>query len=273
MIIAQITDTHIKGAGRKAYGRVDTVAFMEETVAHINAMTPAVDAVIVTGDIADSGEDNAYEIAGHNLDRLNAPWFAIPGNHDDRDAMRRVFASQSYLKSIDGFLHYSIDDFPIRLVGVDTTEPMKPHGFLCERRLEWLDSTLSIAPDTPTLVFQHHPPFDTGIEHMDRQSLLNGKDEISLLSRHPQVRHVACGHVHRACETTIDGVAVSIAPNGAHSVTLDLSKNGAASFSMDPPSVRLFFVTPVGSVVSHLSFIGNFDGPFPFYAADGSLLD
>ena len=107
---------------------------------------------------------------------------------------------------------------------------------------------------------------------MDVQNLSNADEFVALLSRHGQVRHVACGHIHRSIETVIGGIAVSIGPNAAHSVSLDVAENAPPSFTMEPPMMRLFHWID-GQVVSHLSFVGRFDGPHPFFNEDGSLID
>ena len=93
------------------------------------------------------------------------------------------------------------------------------------------------------------------------------------MKSYPNVKHIACGHVHRATETVIEGIGISIAPNGAHSVNLDLNSEGPPMFIMEPPTIRIFKLDVVRkNVVSHISFVGNFDGPYPFYSEDGTLL-
>ncbi|PLX35502.1 MAG: serine/threonine protein phosphatase [Hyphomicrobiales bacterium] len=274
MLLAQLTDMHIKADGRWAYGKVDTVGYLQKAIDHVNRFRPKIDAVILTGDLTDRGGPREFEELRRHLQDLAIPWFPVPGNHDRRDMMREAFADHAQIGACRDFIQYAVDDFPFRLIGIDTTEPGKPYGHLCEARLAWLDACLAAAPDKPTLVFQHHPPFETGIHHMDVQNLLNGDVLMDLLARHPQVRHVACGHVHRPCEVTLRGIGVSIAPNGAHSVSLDLDPEGPSSFTMDPPSLRLFNLDAArGRVVSHVSYVGEFDGPYPFFDMSGALLD
>jgi len=273
MLLAQITDTHIKAGHRLAYGRVDTAAFLEATVAHLNRFQPTIDAVIISGDLVDGGQPEEYAALRELLSGLKLPFFAIPGNHDERGNFLSAFADQPYLVGCEDFAHYTVEDYPLRLIGLDTTLPGKPYGWLCEERLSWLDETLAAQPERPTFVFQHHPPFETGVTFMDVQNLRNGAEEIAVLAKHRQVRHVACGHVHRAVETTIEGIGFSIGPNAAHSVILDLREKPEPSFTLEPPAIRLFWVSDDGSLVSHLSFVGSFDGPHPFYEPDGSLKD
>jgi len=272
MILAQLTDTHIRSGRQVAYGRVDTCSMLENAVAHINNFRPNVEAVIITGDITDRGELEAFHVFREIINELAPPWYVVPGNHDSRENFLEAFKDCYYLKNSSDFIHYSVDDHPVRLIGFDTTVENKPYGFLTEERLLWLDNCLAEKTQKTTILFQHHPPFCTGINHMDVQNLINGKELIQLLTSHRQVRHVACGHVHRASEACIDGVGISIAPNAAHSTTLDLDPSGPSSFSMDPPAIRIFRVDAEGYLTSHLSYLGNFDGPHPYFNPDGKLV-
>ena len=272
MLIAQLTDPHIKAGRDLAYGRVDTADLFERSVAHVNDLKPRVDAVIVTGDLTDQGSPEEYATIRPMLDRLECPYFLIPGNHDDPANLRGAFADHTYLPPSGAFLHYVIEDMPLRLIGLDTTVPGRPHGELCAERLDWLEGQLCAAPDRPTFVFMHHPPFETGIGHMDAQNLANGDAFVDLVARHRQVRHVACGHVHRAINVAPGGTPMSIGPNAAHAVTLDLDPEAPSSFTVEPPAIRLFRFAQ-GRIVGHLSFVGVFDGPHPFFAEDGSLID
>lgn len=273
MLLAQITDPHIKANRSIAYGHVDTAAFLEAVVNHINAFRPKIDAVIVTGDITDMGDSAAYDAARPIFKRLTMPWYVIPGNHDDRTNLRAAFCDHAYLKPGGDFIHYAIDAHPLRLVGLDTTVAGQPYGFLCRERLDWLDTTLRLEPEKPTLVYMHHPPFDTGIRHMDVQKLRNPDGLLSVLTKHPQVRHIACGHVHRAVETTLKGIGASIGPNGAHCVTLDFDPTAPPTFTMEPPAIRIFQLSDAGEIVCHTSHIGAFGGSRPFYMPDGRLID
>ncbi|WP_299441337.1 phosphodiesterase [uncultured Rhodospira sp.] len=273
MILAQLTDLHIKAGRHLAYGRVDTADFLARAIDHLNALRPAVDAVLLSGDLTDGGTPEDSSALRDLLGALRAPWLAVPGNHDDRASLRATFPEGIDRRAAPGpFLLVVEDRFPLRLIGLDTTVPGQPHGHLCAERLAWLDARLAEAPAKPTLIFQHHPPFETGLCHMDVQNLRTADALFEVLARHPQVRHVACGHVHRAVETTIRGIGVSIAPSPAHAVTLDFHPDAAPSFTMDPPMIRLFRLDPAGLLTSHLSAVGRFDGPHPFFAPDGGLI-
>jgi 3',5'-cyclic AMP phosphodiesterase CpdA len=134
---------------------------------------------------------------------------------------------------------------------------------------------LATSPDRPALVFLHHPPFRTGIWHMDRQNLFNAAEFAAIVSRYPRVQRIAAGHVHRATLTTFAGVATTICPAPNHAVDLDLAELREPSFKVEPPAFHLHSWFPgegFGSLVTHQVPIGEFDGPHPFFGPDGKLL-
>jgi len=275
MLIAQITDTHIKPNGGLAYGNVlDSASSLKNVIEHCNKFNPKIDLAIVTGDISDSGQIEEYEAFSKIIDLLDMPWFLIPGNHDNNQNIFKFFHKHDYLPRHEKFCHYVIENLPFTLIGIDTTVPGKNYGELCSERLRWLDENLKIYSSKPTFLFMHHHPFISGIDGMDNQNLKNADEFFKVLKSHPHVKHIACGHVHRATETVINGIGISIAPNGAHSVNLDLASEGPPMFIMEPPSIRIFKLNKTNkNVVSHLSFVGNFDGPYPFYSDTGELLN
>src|SRR5512145_1949200 len=119
MLIAQISDTHIRPMGVLAMGRVDTAGYLARAVAHINALRPAPDVVLVTGDLVDAGMAEEYAHLRALLAPLAMPFHLIPGNHDRRDALREAFADHRYLPR-EGFLQYVVDSGPLRLIALDT---------------------------------------------------------------------------------------------------------------------------------------------------------
>src|SRR5260370_7551198 len=157
MLIAQISDMHSKAEGELLYGRIDTAGFLERAVAHVGALDPPPDVVLATGDLVEGGKSEEYV----RLRRLLAPLallvHLIPGNHDARDALREVFADHAYLPRT-GFLHYTIETLPVRLIALDTLVPGKGYGALCRERLDWLEARLA-ATARPTRPFTPPPPF------------------------------------------------------------------------------------------------------------------
>jgi Icc protein len=271
--IAQICDLHIKPPGSLAYGRVDTANALARCVVALNEFRPKPDLVVISGDLADTPTVEEYEYLARLLAPLALPFVAIPGNHDSRELMRAAF-SQAYAAP-SGPLNQSVAVGGLDLVLLDSSVAGKPHGELEAQTLQWLDTVLASAPGRPALLFLHHPPFQTGIWHMDRQHLRNAGVLAPIIRRYPRVQLIATGHVHRATLTMFGGVAATICPAPNHAVDLDLQELREPSFKVETPAFHLhsWFPGPgFGHVVTHQVPIGEFDGPHPFFGADGKLL-
>jgi 3',5'-cyclic AMP phosphodiesterase CpdA len=270
--IIQLSDTHITEGGRRAYGRIDTGAALARAVAHINALPERIgpiEAVVLTGDLADLATPGEYAAFRALADLLAPPLYLVPGNHDGREAIRAAFPDADYLPA-EGPMHWSRALGGLLVVGLDTTVPGEAHGMLDEAALDWLDGALAGAADRPALVFTHHPPFDTGIGHMDRQRLRNVEALMARLARHPNVALVASGHVHRMI-VAAGPVPCVIAPAPAHAVCLDHGADAEPAFALEPGAVLVHAWRPVpgrpfGLLQSQVSFIEAFDGPWPFFA-------
>jgi 3',5'-cyclic-AMP phosphodiesterase len=274
VLIAQISDLHIKPPGSLAYGRVDTAAALARCVAALNAFRPRPDFVVISGDLADTPVAEGYQHLQRLLAPLQLPFAGIPGNHDSRELMRAALPSAAYA-SPSGPLNQHIEIGGLDLLLLDSSVHGKPHGQLDAPTLQWLDAALASSPDRPALVFLHHPPFLTGIGHMDRQNLRNAADLAAIVKRHKRVQRIATGHVHRATLATFAGVATTICPAPNHAVDLDLAEQREPSFRVEPPAFHLHVWWPgegFGDVVTHQVPIGEFDGPHPFFGKDGKLL-
>ena len=273
--IAQVSDLHIKAPGRLAYRRVNTAQALGRCIEALNKLAPAPDLVVISGDLVDTPTEQEYQYLQGLLTELRLPSAAIPGNHDSRDLMRLAFPDRGYAFP-SGALNQSIELNALDVLLLDSSVPGKPHGELDKSTLEWLERRLSASTDRPALLFLHHPPFLTGIGHMDRQNLRNAADLASIVRRHPRVQLIASGHVHRAVLTAFAGVTCTICPAPNHAVALDLAEIHEPSFAVEPPAFHLhvwFPGEPYGTVVTHQVPVGAFDGPHPFFDADGNLID
>lgn len=274
VLIAQISDLHIKSPGGLAYGRVDTAKAFERCVATLNALNPKPDLVVISGDLVDTPSEGEYDHLRHLLASLELPFVSIPGNHDSRELMRAAFPEQAYAFP-SGPLDQVTQIGGLDLVLLDSSVPGKPHGELEAPTLQWLSETLASSSTRPALLFLHHPPFIAGIWHMDRQNLLNAGALESIVRQHPRVQLVAAGHVHRTAFTMFGGTVATICPAPNHAVDLDLGELREPSFKIEPPAFHLHAWFPgdrFGYVVTHTVPIGEFDGPHPFFGPDGKLL-
>lgn len=271
MIIGQISDLHIRENGKLAYGIVDAAAYLRRCVADIQALKQRPDVLVVTGDLVDCGLAEEYALLRQILAPLTMPCYLIPGNHDRRAALRQAFADHAYLDQSTSFIQYAIEDWPVRILALDTVVPGAERGEICAERLAWLDARLSEATEKPTVVLMHHPPFATGIGHMDQIGLAGTSALAGVISRHPQVERILCGHLHRPIQVRFAGTLASTCPSPAHQVALDLAPDAPSRFMLEPPAYQLHAWRPGTGIVSHTAYIGRFEGPYPFYA-DGRLI-
>ena len=259
MLIAQISDTHLRASGRPLHGQIDTERALDACIDHLRRLDPAPDAVLATGDLADGGLPEDYARLRNAFDRLPMPVYVIPGNHDHREALRDAFADKGYLPLTGEFLHYTVEDYPLRLIGLDTVLPGEVGGAICPARLAWLGERLAEQPERATLVFMHHPPFSTGIGFMDSPPLEGAEELRRLILRHAQVRQIVCGHIHRAIHVSWAGTTAAIAPSVVYQMNLAF-RPGDAFFLIDqPPAVALYLWREEfrSGPVGYISLIGR----------------
>jgi len=264
MLLAQISDLHVTAKGTRLFDRVDTAGFLVRAVAHLKSLTPRPDFVWITGDLVDQGSPAEYAHLRELLRPLQIPWALMPGNHDDRAALRQSFADQPYWPKNGEFLHYVLEDMPLRLIALDTLIPGESGGELCPARLDWLSERLEERPDRPTVVAMHHPPFLTGIAEMDTINCANSAALGALVARHPQVERIICGHVHRSMAARWNGTVVTTAPATAHQVALDLREGSPTAWIMEPPACHLHYWRPDTGLVTHTSYIGDYGAATPY---------
>jgi 3',5'-cyclic-AMP phosphodiesterase len=272
--IAQISDLHIKPPGELAYGRVDTAAALARCIDTINRLVPRPDLVVISGDLVDKPLPEAYKHLKALLGALQIPFVAVPGNHDGRDPMRVSFPNQRYATP-SGALNAVRTVGGVDVVLIDSTVPDAPHGSLAPETLGWLDEILGASDSRPALLFLHHPPFVTGIQHMDVQNLHNADELAAVLHRHERARLVAAGHIHRAVLAMFAGIPATICPAPNHAVALDLDDRLPPSFIIEPPAFHLhvwFEGERFGNVVTHHVPIGDFAGAYPFFDGGGQFL-
>jgi 3',5'-cyclic AMP phosphodiesterase CpdA len=272
-LIAQISDLHIKRPGALAYGKVDTGTALSRCVRELNRFSPRPELVVISGDLVDTPTQEEYEHLKILLAPLEIPFAAVPGNHDDRALMRAALPDQAYGQPA-GAINIAVEIGGLDILLIDSSVPGLPHGELDAGTLSWLDNALAVSAGRPALLFLHHPPFLTGIAHMDRQNLRNAEALAALLRKHERARLVAAGHVHRATLTAVSGIAATICPAPNHAVALDLDARRPPSFKVEPPAFHLHAWFPgdrFGQVVTHTIPIGDFDGPYPFFDSSGKL--
>ena len=265
MKIIQLSDLHLRGDGQLSFRVADTPAMLEDCIGHLLKLTWKPDAIVITGDLADSGALDAYKLLKTYLDRLCAPIYLLPGKHDNRERMLAELpqycpAQQPMLP----YLCYTVEHLPMRLVFADCTRPGSHSGHLDEPVARWLEQTLAEAPGAPTLLFTHHPPFLSGFGLMD-EPYENKERFAAILGNYPNVR-LCCGHMHRGITTQWAGCVALTAPAVAMQIEVDLSPEGGDEFRMETPGymVHHFYEGACNSHTCQIHTQATFSGPHRF---------
>ena len=121
MIIGQITDFHVTTPDHPVDRRYRTAWHLQRAVAHIAGLAQIPDVVLATGDLVETGSPAEYARLRELLSPLGVPGYVIPGNHDDRPALRAAFADHTYLPRegtrIPSGSSPSTQWFPVRAAG------------------------------------------------------------------------------------------------------------------------------------------------------------
>ncbi|MFA7764956.1 metallophosphoesterase [Streptomyces sp. NRRL S-448] len=261
IVIAHLSDVHLDG-DRRAADR--TRAVME----YLDALPYDVDAVLVSGDIADHAEDAEYEEAAKLL-RSRHPLVICPGNHDDRAAFRRGLLGEGSRgksperapgESSEGSLSTEPVDQVLRgegfvLAVCDSSVPGEHHGFLEESTLAWLDGVLTdTPPQIPVLVAFHHPPVPLHTPYVDEIRQFGEERLAALAERHAHLTAFLCGHAHTAAATTFAGRPVLVAPGVVSTLRLPWEAPTGSSEHVhldEPPAVAFHVIGDDGRLTTH----------------------
>jgi 3',5'-cyclic AMP phosphodiesterase CpdA len=211
MIIAQISDTHITPDTPDADQRIRDLAL---AVADINTLDPAPDVIVHTGDIVQNGRQDEYALVVAALAKAHTPVYVVAGNKDDRANLREAFSAFGYLAPGSDFIDYAIDDFPVRLIVLDTKSSHSNKGDFCRERVGRLMHLIDAETTKPIAVFTHHPPFEVTVgpdllhfETPEKMSRLRWA-----LQHSGRVVAVFSGHVHRPAVGHVETIPAKVMP-------------------------------------------------------------
>jgi Icc protein len=212
MIIAQISDSHIALDTPDADQRIRDFAL---TIADINALDPAPDVIVHTGDIVHNGRQDEYAEAVSTLAKARAPVYVLAGNKDNRANLRAAFSARGYLAPDSDFIDYAIDDYPVRLIALDTLSSGSNKGDFCSERVRRLIELIDAETTKPIAVFTHHPPFEVTVGpdplHFETREIMSRL--CRALQHSGRVAAVFSGHVHRAATGHVASIPATVMPS------------------------------------------------------------
>jgi Icc protein len=211
MIIAHISDTHLTLDAADADRRTDDFA---RTIADINALDPAPDLIVHSGDIVHNGRMEEYAQAAVVLAQARAPVYVLPGNKDDRANLRAAFSAGGYFTAGCDFIDYAIEDYPVRLIALDTFSPGNGRGDFRREQVDHLLKLIDAKPDKPIAVFTHHPPFEVtvGPDRFHFETMSGMARLRDALQHSGRIIAVFSGHVHRAATGQVGPIPASVVP-------------------------------------------------------------
>jgi 3',5'-cyclic AMP phosphodiesterase CpdA len=183
------------------------------TIADINALDPPPEVIVHTGDIVHNGRQEEYAEAASILAAARAPVYVLAGNKDERANLRAAFAARGYLTPGD-FIDYAIEDFPVRLIALDTLSPGNGKGEFRAEQVKGLIDRIGVETTKPIAVFTHHPPFEVTVGpdrlHFETPGSMSRLRDA--LQRSGRVVVVFSGHVHRAAAGHVGSIPASVVP-------------------------------------------------------------
>ncbi|MEV6312471.1 metallophosphoesterase [Streptomyces sp. NPDC051840] len=240
MLLAQISDLHLDGSERAARRA-------ERVMGHLRSLPRPVDALLVTGDIADHGDEAEYEEAARIL-AAPFPVLTCPGNHDARPAYRKALLGRP---GNDGPVNEVHHIGGVAILMCDATVPGRDEGRLDGETLTWIATTLEgLPPESRALVAFHQPPVAVHHPLPDSCMLERPGDLESLLGSHPQVVAVLTGHAHTAAASTFAGRPLVVGP--AVTWTLRMPWEGDSAADRDqPPGLAFHVLGDDGRLTTH----------------------
>ncbi|MFC8044631.1 metallophosphoesterase [Nocardia sp. NPDC057353] len=208
--IVQLTDTHIRAAGERVHGTVDTFANLTHVLHQLRASHREIGAIVFSGDLADDGSPEAYRRLRDAVEpvaaELGARVLYAPGNHDERAAF-----GAELLGAADARTDQVTEVAGLRIVVLDSSVPGLHHGELTDDQLDRLRGVLREPAPHGTLLVLHHPPIPSALP-VSQLLRLRQPERLAEVLRGTDVRLIVCGHSHLTAASALAGIPVWVGP-------------------------------------------------------------
>lgn len=269
--IIVFTDIHITPEGEGLIG-LDPAARFAEGLAHALRNHPDAAGIVISGDLTHRGAPAEYARLRELLSGCPLPVSLMLGNHDRRAPFLDVFPDTPVTTS--GFVQQTLEIGRTRLILMDTLDESSPglqDGYLCQDRLDWLDSALSEArlAEQRVILFTHHPPILTGFDGMDSIGLRNRTELVERLRAHGNVVQIISGHIHRTISGSAGGIPTAVFKSPCHQMPMLLHDSGH-SLSVDEPGAYGILLLTDEAVIVHSEDFTLPPAPIGRYDSDPS---
>ena len=249
--VLQISDTHLAGdKGHKLVG-LNTLDSLKQVIGHAIQHTGQPDLVLTTGDLVHDASREGYAILQQQLERLNAPVYYLPGNHDLTSEMLVTCAKKQ------GSFPFLLQQSDWSIVLLDSTVIGKVGGSLNQQQLTALDKILSNQMEKNSLICLHHHPVKVGSAWMDKIALDNPEALFAIIDKYPQVKGIVYGHIHQEHAVDYSGIQLLGTPSTCIQFTAAQDKFGIDN---RPPGYRWLVLLPDGSIRSGIERLNAMPG-------------
>lgn len=266
--ILHLSDTHFVEANRPLYGKIDCDAQLSILLRRLRNSESIPDAIVLTGDLADRGAEDAYLRLRDALtpiaDEYGCPLVWVMGNHDDRTTFRKILHGDT---AGEGPVDYVTMVNGLRIVALDSTVPGSHHGEITAPQIDWLTQVLEKPAPHGTVLAMHHPPIPTHVKLLEAVELRNAHILEQVLTD-SDVRSILAGHFHYSVASTYAGIPVSVVSATCYSQDL-LVSTGHARAQDGGQGFGLVDVYPDRIVHAHMS-LEEFD---TVYAVSSEALE
>ncbi|TFD65666.1 phosphodiesterase [Cryobacterium ruanii] len=252
--LLHLSDTHLLAGGSKLYGSVNVEAHLAGLFAEVEASGARPQAIVFTGDLADKGEQGAYELLREIVEpaaaRLGARVIWVMGNHDNRSVFRTELLDQA---ASEEPIDQCYDLNGLRLITLDTSVPGHHHGAVSDQQLRWLADELRVPAPDGTILAMHHPPIPSVLD-LATAVELRDQNRLADVLRGTDVRSIIAGHLHYSSMAMFAGIPVSVSSATCYTQDLNvpvggtLGRDGARAFNLVHvyPGTVLHSVVPLG---------------------------
>ncbi|GAA2740223.1 3',5'-cyclic adenosine monophosphate phosphodiesterase CpdA [Terrabacter aerolatus] len=209
-VIAHLSDPHLLAGGGLLAGHIDTAAQLRRALARVEGSGERYAALVISGDLADTGDPDAYALLREIVDpvvaRLGCALVLTGGNHDERRPMARELYGvdtdepQDRVTDVDG----------LRIIALDSAVPGYHHGGFSDDQYAWLTRELTHPAPHGTILVIHHAP----ITYRSPVMQLLDFDDVERLRtvvEGSDVRAILSGHLHVTSFGTLGSVPVLVA--------------------------------------------------------------
>ncbi|MGH8672589.1 MAG: phosphodiesterase [Burkholderiales bacterium] len=250
--VVQVSDIHLVQPGDLLYG-LDPLARLRNCLADINTHHADAALCVLSGDLADAGQVEAYRALRSVIAELKMPCRLLLGNHDNRENFFEVFPDAP--RDEHGFAQSAFIKTGISCIFLDTLETGCAWGRLCDKRLAWLGKRLAESAAGALYLFMHHPPFPIGIKEMDAINLRDTQRFFAVIEAYRErIRHIFFGHVHRPVAGAWRGIGFSAVRGTNHQVALDFEAD-CVKACLEPPAYAIALLDGQSSVVHYHDFL------------------